>query len=134
MMLQSFFVLVIIADGWDGGKMAREFAKDFYNSRAWRELRKMYIRYRVSVDGGMCEVCKEKLGYIVHHKIWLTQENIDNPEIALNTDNLRYECIDCHNREEKEQTNKKQKQRYVFNSLGELVVLPPDQKKSGWLE
>ncbi len=110
--------------------MAREFAKDFYNSKAWRSLRKMYINYRISVDGGMCEVCTKKLGYIVHHKIWLTPENIDNPEIALNTDNLRYECLDCHNREEKEQSEIRQKKRYVFNDSGKLVILPPCFKKS----
>ena len=35
--------------------MAREFAKKFYNSKAWRKCRATYIEHRVAVDGGMCE-------------------------------------------------------------------------------
>lgn len=35
--------------------MAREFAKKFYNSKAWRKCRTTYIEHRVAIDGGMCE-------------------------------------------------------------------------------
>ena len=35
----------------------------------------------------------------VHHVIWLTPDNYENPEISLNFANLRAVCIDCHNRE-----------------------------------
>ena len=63
--------------------MAREFAKSFYNSAAWKKCRLAYIAYRKRVDGGMCESCHEVAGYIVHHKTELTPENINNPDIAL---------------------------------------------------
>ena len=33
--------------------MAREFAKGFYASEAWRKCRLGYIRHRRSVDGGL---------------------------------------------------------------------------------
>lgn len=80
--------------------MAQDWAKAFYNSQAWRNARQSYINYRLSVDGGMCEVCHEQLGYIVHHKINLNPININDPNISLNRDNLRYECKWCHDREE----------------------------------
>lgn len=76
--------------------MAQEFAKVFYNSRKWIKARNSYIEERVMVDGGMCEECHNKLGYIVHHKILLTPENINNPEISLNHDYFEYVCKACH--------------------------------------
>ena len=80
--------------------MAKDWAKAFYNSPAWRAARQSYISYRLSVDGGLCESCHERLGYIVHHVINLTPENIHDPSIALDRSNLRYECKQCHDREE----------------------------------
>ena len=80
--------------------MAKEFAKAFYNSKAWQACRKAYIAERVLIDGGMCETCHEKPGYIVHHKIPLTVENIHNPSVTLNHDNMKFDCKDCHDREE----------------------------------
>ena len=45
-------------------------------------------------------MCHKRLGYIVHHKIELTQQNVHNPEIALNWDNFSYECKRCHDQHE----------------------------------
>lgn len=69
----------------------REFAKDFYNSKPWRELR-AYVYKR---DCGLCVRCGAP-GEIVHHKIHLTPKNINNPSIALNEDNLELLCRNCH--------------------------------------
>ena len=52
--------------------MAREFAKWFYDSSAWRKCRASYISKRQGIDGGMCERCRERPGYIVHHKTAIT--------------------------------------------------------------
>ena len=79
--------------------MAKEFAKAFYRSKLWKQCRLSYIAYRVSVDGGLCEVCHDKTGYIVHHIKQLTSQNINNPDIALTFDNLRFDCKDCHDLE-----------------------------------
>ncbi len=68
--------------------MAREFAKAFYKSKKWLQCRNSYIQERILIDGGMCEVCHEQLGYIVHHKETLTENNINNPEISLNHEYL----------------------------------------------
>ena len=87
------------ARGVGGGDVAREFAKKFYNSKAWQDCREGYIQ---SVHG-LCERCLEKdkhvPGKIVHHKKILTPENINNPDITLNWDYLELVCQDCHNKE-----------------------------------
>ena len=76
--------------------MAKAFAKKFLHSKPWLTCRAGYIEHRVQIDGGMCEVCHEQPGYIVHHKVLLTPANINDPEIALNWDLLSYECKACH--------------------------------------
>jgi 5-methylcytosine-specific restriction endonuclease McrA len=35
----------------------------------------------------------------VHHKIWLTEENINDPSVTLNLDNLEALCEVCHAKE-----------------------------------
>lgn len=79
--------------------MARDFAKSFYASKEWKKCRATYIAHRKSIDGGLCESCNEKPGYIVHHKTELTPENIHDPDIALGLNNLKYDCLECHNQE-----------------------------------
>lgn len=79
--------------------MAKEFAKAFYNSDKWKRCRAAYIAYRKSVDGGMCETCHDVPGYIVHHKTELNPHNIMDPEVALDFKNLKYDCLECHNKE-----------------------------------
>jgi predicted kinase len=80
-------------------RMAREFAKQFYHSMAWRRCRDAYITSRAAIDGGMCELCGDHLGEEVHHKIFLRPENIDDVDVTLNPDNLMFLCSDCHKRE-----------------------------------
>lgn len=78
--------------------MAQEWAKTFYRSKKWIRCRKAYIGSRVMTDGGLCEECHDRPGYIVHHKIILTPDNIWNPEISLNYHHLKYVCKECHDR------------------------------------
>ena len=81
----------------------KRFADAFYASPAWKRCAR---GYRASV-GGLCERCK-KNGLIVpaeevHHKIHLTPENINRPEVALNWANLIALCKDCHMKEHRKQ-------------------------------
>ena len=101
----------------------KEFAKEFYKSKAWKRCRTGYISQRRAVDGGLCEVCHNKLGYIVHHKIPLTPMNINDSLISLNYDNLRYECKVCHDREEVHEFVREKKCRCSFGADGQ--PLPP---------
>lgn len=104
--------------------MAKEFAKSFYNSKRWKQCRDAYIAYRQSVDGGLCESCHEVPGYIVHHKVELTPENINDPDIALGFNNLKYDCHICHQKENKKETAAGLV-KYDFTEDGDLCVLPP---------
>jgi 5-methylcytosine-specific restriction protein A len=98
--------------------MAQEFAKAFYNSTAWKKCRASYI---ASVYH-QCERCANgTIGYIVHHKILLTQHNIDDPTVTLNHDNLEYLCQDCHNREHN--SGQTVANGLVFDGNGQLVRL-----------
>ena len=76
----------------------KPYAKKFYNSAAWKRCRKAYF----NMKHGLCERCSNT-GKIVHHKNYITPENINDPEITLNFKNLELLCQDCHNREHHEQ-------------------------------
>ncbi len=98
--------------------MAKEFAKSFYRSDAWKRTRNAYVRFRF----GICERCGAA-GDIVHHKIYLTPRNIGNPHIALDFKNLELLCQDCHNKE-----HGKCEKRYAFDEHGN--VIPPGRQKN----
>lgn len=78
--------------------MAKDYAKSFYRSAAWKKCRAGYIKH----VHGLCERCGQP-GYIVHHKKYITSDNINDPDITLNWNNLEYVCQDCHNKEHHEQ-------------------------------
>lgn len=98
-------------------RMAREFAGKFYGSAAWQNVRDNYVK----AAGGLCERCyaKGKIvpGEIVHHKVHLEPENINDPEIALSFDNLELLCRDCHGQE-----HAKRKKRFKVDALGRVTV------------
>ena len=77
--------------------MAREFAEAFYRSKAWKQCRRAFF----IAKHGICERCGGP-GKIVHHKIYLTPQNINDPNVTLNFDNLELLCQECHNREHHE--------------------------------
>ena len=101
--------------------MAKEFAKRFYKSKQWQRTRDAYIAERVAIDGGMCEVCGIRLGYIVHHKNLLTESNINNA--AITTDQLMYVCKQCHDMIHDAELNKSQTARVAFDKNGDVVSL-----------
>lgn len=75
--------------------------ESFYTSRKWRKCRKGFLENK----GKLCEDCLKE-GIInpgskeqqleVHHKIELTEENINDPRITLNWDNLEAVCKKHH--------------------------------------
>ena len=95
--------------------MAKEFSKDFYNSKVWRDTAEV-----IKADNNyMCAKCGERPAEIVHHIIWLTPQNINDVNITLNKDNLMPVCRECHAliHEGKSSTV----DGLVFNEKGELV-------------
>lgn len=100
--------------------MAKEWAKAFYKSKAWQKCRSGYIQ---SVQG-LCETCLKKgrvrPGKICHHTIYLTPENINDPNISLNWEYLRYDCQDCHNVEH-HGSDESVAEGLAFDEAGDLV-------------
>ena len=99
--------------------MAKDFARQFYSSKAWQDCRDGYAAYR----GHLCENCLKrgiyKPGVIVHHVEELTPFNIENPEVALNWNNFRLVCRECHS---KEHDMRLKGRRYTFGPGGEVIV------------
>lgn len=111
--------------------MAQEFAKAFYHGNAWKKCRYDYIQKRILYDGGLCERCKDKTGYTVHHKKHLTPQNINNPDVTLNHNNLEYLCKDCHDLEPAHWKDSKPRARTLcyFDNEGNAVEPNIDRRK-----
>lgn len=74
----------------------KQYAQRFYNSDAWHRCRTAYIQKRMLIDGGLCEECHKAQGYIVHHKVYITEKNVNDKAVTLNENNLMYVCKECH--------------------------------------
>ena len=111
--------------------MAREFAKAFYASAAWRKCRAAYIAGRKAIDGGMCESCHARPGYIVHHNVELSPSNINDPDIALGHGNLKFDCHACHNKEGRGGGCVEGLVAYEFSADGEPVPASPPGTGAG---
>lgn len=73
--------------------MAKDWAKAFYNSTAWKQTRLCVLkrdRYRCQQPG--CRRTAEE----VHHIKELTEDNVNDIRVSLNINNLTSLCSDCH--------------------------------------
>ena len=109
--------------------MATEFAKGFYNSPAWKRCRKGFIAWRRGIDGGLCQRCGARRGYIVHHKTELTPQNINDTAVALAWDNLEYLCKPCHEQEH-DYCGRQTPALVQFDQRGDVT---PPKKTAGFL-
>ena len=109
---------LLLCAGKEGASM-KPWAEQFYNSDAWRSCRDAFLQSK----GYLCERCSTPddpvTAKIAHHKTYLTEQNVNDPYIALSWVNLEALCQDCHNKEHKAKPNN----RYRFDSDGKL--LPP---------
>ena len=109
----------------------KDFAKKFYNSDRWKVCRQAFIAERMKIDGGVCQICGERPGFIVHHSINLTAENVKIPDITLEPKRLRFVCKQCHDtlpghwldREKCQRKETKVKTLCEFDDQGDLI--PP---------
>lgn len=94
----------------------QKWAEWFYKSGEWQRVREnAYQR-----DCGLCQDCLDK-GIVtpavdVHHIVWLTRENIKDPNISTNLDNLISLCKDCHAKRHKK------KKRWKVDELGRVTM------------
>lgn len=105
--------------------MAKEFAKGFYKSRAWQQCR---ASYAASV-GGLCERCLRNgivtAGEIVHHKIHVTPDTINDPSVLLSWSNLELVCRECHRELHEDQMHKpadRSKRRFSVGEDGKIAA------------
>lgn len=87
--------------------------KKFYSSSAWQKQRK----YKMQQENYRCNRC-DGVAEDVHHKITLTEHNVNDYEVSLNLDNLECLCRRCHNKE----THGK-KDEYMFDNDGDLIEI-----------
>ena len=105
--------------------------ENFYQSTEWRKLMTVIRQERVDADGQViCEYCGKPISraydIIGHHKTFLTAENVNDAEIALNPANIALVHHRCHN--------------YIHNKLGYerqevfLVYGPPCAGKTTFVK
>lgn len=94
--------------------MAKPWAKRFYNSRLWREVRRQVLHR----DSYTCHDCGGRATE-VHHIVELTPENINDYSVSLNPDNLKSLCYECHVKITQDRTDVPD--GYIFNDQGQLV-------------
>lgn len=117
--------------------MAKEYAKSFYKSDKWLQCKKSFIAERRAIDGGLCQRCRKRYGYIVHHRQHITPENITDPMVTLSHTNLEYLCQECHNKEHFGDAGL----RYMIGEDGQPISpsivdnrLPPRDRLQRWKE
>ena len=76
---------------------------EFYRSKAWESLTNTLKMERVNEDGQIiCAVCGQPIikmyDCIAHHKIHLTEDNVNDANISLNPDNIDLVHHGCHNK------------------------------------
>lgn len=79
-------------------------------------MRKLFLTSKAYI----CERC-EDVGNIAHHKIYLNEDNINDPYTSLGFDNLECLCPNCHN---KEHHKGERKVCYTFDKDGNIVYSP----------
>lgn len=96
-------------------------AEGFYDKQAWKKCRAAFIAERRGIDGGMCQICGEVPGVIVHHKIRLNKFNREDPDIAFGFKNLQLLCHHCHDVVHGYAGRQKDESRVVFDDMGNAL-------------
>lgn len=103
----------------------------FYHSKQWQKLLEQIKHERLDEDGNIiCEYCEKPIvkayDIIGHHKVELTEENVNDFEVSLNPENIQLVHHRCHN--------------YIHNKLGYsdkriyLIYGSPCSGKSTYLD
>lgn len=95
----------------------KPWAEEFYKGTAWKKARESYM---MAVNY-TCERCGRR-AEMVHHKTYLTAENIQNPDISLSFDNFEALCDRCHQHEHHKTSSTVC--GVMFDDMGQLVESP----------
>lgn len=100
--------------------MAKDYARAFYDSPAWRRTREAYLQSKHYI----CEDCGGAAS-VVHHITYIKPWNVNNPEITLNWDNLKAVCEKCHAQEHAQDLKKRggeaRRNGVAFDEEGNLI-------------
>ena len=97
----------------------KDYAATFYSSKAWQDCREAYkkkVNYLCEdcLNKGIVKGCEE-----VHHIVFITPFNVNDPNITLNFKNLVALCRECH-RARHNREDKKTK-RYEVDESGRVI-------------
>ncbi len=95
----------------------KEYSKSFYESTSLKKCRESYL----SSQQYICERCND-IAKLVHHKEYITPNNINDLDITLSFDNLEALCQECHNKEHHQKNNTEL--IYFFDERGNLIYTP----------
>lgn len=103
----------------------------FYCRKPWRDL-----SYKLKIESkGICNRCNKSVldfKYLIgHHKVELTEDNVDDPNISLNPDLIEIICHDCHNKEHRRFGHEKKVYIVYGSPLSGKNYLVNDLKKYG---
>lgn len=109
-------------------RAARDFSRHIYHSARWASLQKLAMERTETTTGMcppfMCERCYKhgilKPAKVVHHITFITPENVNDPSVTLNLDNLTRLCQDCHAAVHSSDPDAGPK-RYRFDEHGNMV-------------
>ena len=95
----------------------KPWAEDFYKSQAWKHTRDIAMKR----DGYLCVDCQKKGKFTaaeeVHHITELTPDNVHDPEVTLNLNNLVSLCRECHRAR-----HGARQRRYMIDELGRVTI------------
>lgn len=103
--------------------MARQFAKAFYKSKEWQNVRAAALLR----DAYLCVMCGQPAEE-VHHIKHINKRNVMDPSVTLNLDNLACLCRACHMKEhieDKANGNRAKAEAgypYTFDENGMLIM------------
>lgn len=95
--------------------------KQFYKSKQWERFVNNLKMERINTNGELiCALCGrpilKKYDCIGHHKIELTDKNVNDYNISLNPDNVELIHFKCHNKEHRRFGFEEQKVYCVYGS------------------
>ena len=100
-----------------GCRTVQDWAKFFYKSKQWQRVRD-YVMKR---DQWLCQDCLKKGKYVpaeeVHHIVPLKPENITDPSITLDENNLVALCRECH-----KARHGARERRYSVDEYGRVIT------------
>lgn len=102
--------------------------RKFYNSNLWTRFREHYIAERLARDGILKDditgqSLKGDVDTILHHKIFLTEDNVNDFNISLNPDNIMLVSHETH-----------QKIHNKFNCNGRKIFITLNENLQGFAD